>query len=68
MVERTDSSPQGGVEQVDWLTGLMYYSVLLCAMFGYLVVMLELHTTKLQLGQFSVNPPRLLLEVGGTST
>ena len=25
-------------------------------------------STEIQLGQFSVNPPRLLLEVGGTST
>ena len=47
MVERTDSSPQGGVEQVDWLTGLMYYSVLLCAMFLYLMFILELNRTKL---------------------
>ena len=30
---------------------------------------MEKNTTKdLQLGQFSVNPPGLLLEVGGTST
>ena len=35
---------------------------------GFRLDIVDINPVNIQLGQFSVNPPRLLLEVGGTST